>query len=127
MNKLLGLSNKNTPTSKNKLLPLGITVETKHIHPKIPRKEILYNVQYPGFQKKLVKIKHYKKTGIIDVTFRILPPKIIKSKSKNTKQNGKQNTTDFGGCTKKMIANINVSHMSNVNKLRAIQNKCKLK
>ena len=119
MNNLIRLKN-----NKNKLLPLGITVQTKtkHIHPQIPSLGV--SVLYPGIKKKVVKVKHLK-SGEIDITWRIKPPRLQKSKRKQTVNKNK--SENFGECTKRMIRNLaNSSNKNNTTKIKEIKEKCKL-
>ena len=115
-------------TNNKKILPLGIFSKTTHIHPQNPTKQVLYNVKYPGFQKKLIKIKEHKKG--IDITWRLQPPTVVKSKKTKTTQKKnivKTNKNKISGCSKHYITNLlNNSNINNYNKLLKIQEKCSL-
>lgn len=118
MNNLIHLKNNK---NKNKLLPLGITVETKHIHPKLPSLGV--SVVYPGIKKKVVKVRHLR-SGEIDITWRIKPPKVVKSKRQQIPKN---KTKDFGECTKRNLKRLmNSANKNNATKLSEIKTKCKL-
>ena len=125
MNSLVSLVNSNNTNKKNKVLPLGISVQTKHIHPSRPQRQVMYNIVYPGVQKELIKIKQHKKTGAVDLTWRIKAPKIKKTKVKPKNKDNKPKKS-VSNCTKSMIAQFTNSNMSNENKIRKIRNVCRL-
>ena len=125
MNSLISLLNSNNNAKTKKVLPLGISVQTKHVHPSKQQRQILYNIVYPGVQKELVKIKEHKKTGAVDLTWRIKAPKIKKSKVKSSSKNNKPKNS-VSNCTKSMISHLANSNMNNGHKIRKIQNACKL-
>lgn len=113
---------KNNNLKKNtnsKLFPLGISVKTQHVHPPIPTREVMYDIVFPKFQKK-IDVKHLK-SGKIKITWTLNPPKTIKPTVKNRK-----NHENHSECTKRMISNLNSKNISNTNKIKEIKEKCKL-
>ena len=117
-----GSKNKNS----NKVMPLGVFVQEQKIYPKNPQKSVHYQLEYPGIKKEIVKIYQNKKTGHIDITFRLLPPKVSKKYSKLSSQSVGKNNESFGDCTKRMLQELSNSNMNNSVKLHTIKKKCKL-
>jgi len=119
-------NNNKTNNKKNSAMPLGVFVQEQKIYPKNPSKSVQYQLEFPGIQKKIIKIKQNPKTGDIDVTWRILAPTVSKKYSKMSSTNSGKHNESFGDCTKRMLQELSNSNMNNSVKLHTIKKKCKL-